>query len=256
MSIDVALSRLAETIEADQPWPRPACPVCHTGYIGFSKPVEDEDYGSASVRDHPEFDPDWVSGTFVVRGQCENPVCRQAMYGTGDYHVNYAQESTDDDDLGIPYSSYYIVKNFHPPTLIMSIPKSAPDVVREGVLRASRVLFADPGLAATALRATVELFLTSEGISATRDNGGFRTVDKRIEEWRDGHSGRQPVAELLFAVKWLGNAGTHEDSGLTTTDVLDGARMLDEAFHRLFTGPDIDTYAQAINAVKGPFREP
>lgn len=254
MSIDVALSRLAETIESDQPWPRPACPSCQTGYIRFTKPDEDEDYSSASLHDHPGFDPDWITGTFVVRGQCENPDCQQAMHGAGDYRVDYSRHSIDDEYQGIDYSAYYTIKSLHPPTLIMPIPKSAPEVVREGVLRASRVLFADPGLAATALRTTVELFLTSQGVSATRPKGGFRPVDERIVEWRDGAPSRLPIADLLVAVKWLGNAGTHEDSHLTTTDVLDGARMLDEAFHRLFTGPDIDTYAQAVNAVKGPFR--
>lgn len=66
--------------------------------------------------------------------------------------------------------------------LLMPIPKSAPEEVREGVLRASRVLFADPGLAATALRATVELFLTSQGISAVSTNGEFRSADSRITE--------------------------------------------------------------------------
>lgn len=124
------------------------------------------------------------------------------------------------------------------------------------MLRASRVLFADPGLAATALRATVERFLSSEGISTTRSTGQFRNVHEHIKEWRDADSNRPSVADLLFAVKWLGNAGTHEDSDLTTIEVLDGARVLNEAFHRLFTGPDIDAHAQAINAAKGPSRKP
>lgn len=251
--MDPALFDLARPIEEGQPWPRPACPKCQTGYIGFSAPTEDEGYDSASVRDHPAFEPEWISGTFVVRGQCENPECRQAVHGMGDYRVAYSQRSNGDDFEyeGVTYSSYYTVTHLHPPMLIMPIPKSAPDEVREGVLRASRVLFADPGLAATALRATVELFLTSEGISATRPTGQFRNAHERIKEWRDVDPDRPSVADLFFAVKWLGNAGTHEDSDLTTMEVLDGARVLDEAFHRLFTGPDIDAQARTINAARG-----
>ena len=37
-------------------------------------------------------------------------------------------------------------------------------------------------------------------------------------------------------------------------EVLDGVEILDEAFHRLFIGPDIDARAQAINTAKGPHR--
>ena len=55
-------------------------------------------------------------------------------------------------------------------------------------------------------------------------------------------------------MKWLGNVGTHEDSDLTTAEVLDGAILLDEAFHRLYTGPDIDARAQTINTAEGPNR--
>lgn len=255
--MDAALFDLARPIEGGQPWPRPACPTCQTGYIGFSSPADNESHDSTALRDHPAFDPEWISGTFVVHGRCENPKCQQAVHGTGDYGVNYSQKSNQDDFeyMGPCYSPYYTVTHLHPPMLIMPIPMSAPNEVREGVLRASRVLFADPGLAATALRATVECFLTSEGISVTRPSGQFRNAHERIDEWRDADPDRPPVADLFFAVKWLGNAGTHEDSDLTTMEVLDGARVLDEAFHRLFMGPDIEAHARSINAAKGPSRQ-
>lgn len=255
MPVDPALSELARTIESGQPWPRPECPTCQTGYIRFSTPTEFEGHASASARNHPAFEPEWISGTYVVQGQCENPDCEQAVHVTGNYIVDFSEKSKPDYP-GPPYSSYYTITHLHPPLLIMPIPKSAPDEVREGVQRASRVLFADPGLAATALRATVERFLTHEGISATTPTGQFRNAHQRIQEWRDADPNRPPVADLFFAVKWLGNAGTHEDSDLTTIEVLDGARVLDEAFHRLFTGPDIDAHAQAINAARGPTRQP
>lgn len=257
MSVDNALFALAETIESGQPWPRPQCPNCGSGHIRFEEPQEVESHESASERHHPAFEPEWIHGTYAVRGACENPQCRQTVHGSGDYRVDYAVKSAPDDPLqqgGIPYSSYYRVAHLHPPMLLMPIPKSAPEEVREGVLRASRVMFADPGLAATALRATVERFLTVAGIAPTGASGRFRNAHARIEEWRDADTSRTQVANLFFAVKWLGNAGTHEDSDLTTVEVLDGAKLLDEAFHRLFTGPDIDAQAQTINIARGPNR--
>jgi hypothetical protein len=189
-----------------------------------------------------------------VRGQCENSECQLVVHGTGDYNVAYSSGDVYSDSYGPTYSSYYKLTHLHPPMLIMPIPKSAPEEVREGLLRASRVLFADPGLAATALRATVERFLTTEGIPATSIKGGFQSASERINQWQAADLKRKPVADLLSAVKWLGNAGTHEDSDLTTTEVLEGATMLDEALHRLYTGPNIDAHAQTINTAKGPTR--
>jgi hypothetical protein len=257
MSVDSALANLTETIEEGQPWPRPSCPNCASGHIRFGLPAEAESYASASVRDHGAFEPEWVRGTFSVRGECENPNCKQSVHGTGDYYVETAVRTVPDDpwDEEQPsYSSFYRLSHLHPPLQLMPVPRSAPEELRDGILRASRVLFADAGLAATALRAVVERFLTTEGIASTTSSGHFRSAQQRIDDWRDASVSRAPVADLFLAVKWLGNAGTHEDSDLTTAEVIAGARLLDEAFHRVYTGPDIDAQAQTINTAKGPTR--
>lgn len=209
---------------------------------------------------HPAFEPDWLDGNFVTRGECENPECKQVFYGVGAFTTRESKlpglSWEEYYDQPPAYSSYYKLAQLHPPLMLMSIPKSAPEPVREGVERASRVLFTDPGLAATALRSTVERFLTASGVPQLSSEGKFRSLDRRIEEWRGAGSDRVQISKLLKAVKWLGNAGTHEDSVLTVLDVLGGAELLDEAFHRLFHGPDIDAAAHSINAAKGPTRTP
>jgi hypothetical protein len=255
MPVDPALSVLATVIESGHPWPRPTCPQCGTGYIGFAAPASDESHETAQLHGHDYFDPDWIKGTFVVRGQCENSDCRSAVYGTGDFHVDLSSDQ-DFESRGPDYSEYFKLIHLHPAIRIMSVPKSAPDEVREGVLRGSRVLFADPGLAATALRATVERFLTTAGIPGRTTTGSFIPADTRIQQWAAQDPTRETTAHLFLAVKWLGNAGTHEDADLTTTEVLQGASVLDEAFHRIYTGPDIDAHARNINAAKGPHRQP
>ena len=211
------------------------------------------------MRGHEAFEPEWIRGTFTVRGECENPSCKQLIHGAGDYYVDMAVASDSDDpwgDRGPTYSSFYQLGHLYPPLHLMPVPRSAPEELQVGIRRASRVLFADPGLAATALRAVVERFLTVEGISSTSPSGRFRSAQERITEWSQAGPGRAKEAGLFSAVKWLGNAGTHEDSDLTMMEVLDGASLLDEAFHRVYTGPNIDAQAQTINTAKGPNRSP
>lgn len=254
MSVDLSLTVLSLPIREGTPWPRPKCPKCNFGYIGFSDPSHDESFESFSARNQLEFEPEWICGTFEVRGECENPMCRQIVHGAGDYTVGFSPNSNLDYEYQPSYVHFYSVKQIHPSILIMSVPDSAPEVVREGILRASRVLFPDPGLAATALRATVERFLTSEDIAAVGKSGQFRSAHDRITEWKNVDESRSPIAELLFAVKWIGNAGTHEVSDLTTAEVLEGAKVLNEAFHKLFTAAGIEEYARSVNAAKGPSR--
>lgn len=134
---------------------------------------------SAREIEHMAFEN--INGTFTILGQCEkNAACKQAAHGTGDYYVGTATESWTEDNY---YSSYYTVTHIHPPIPIMSLPKGSPKQLNDAILRASRVIFTDPGLAATALRATVEVFLTTVTIPAKGPNGNFRTADQRIKEW-------------------------------------------------------------------------
>lgn len=248
MAVEKALRALGGDLEEGVPWPRPKCPACDTGHIRFAEPDAVPDPGVDIS--HWAFEPEWVRGTFSVRGTCENPACEQAVHGVGDYYVAYAKQSRSDDpdaERTPSWAEFYRVAHLHPPILLMPIPESAPDTVRDGILRSSRVFLVNPSLAATALRATVESFLSSEGISANTPSGGFRTLDDRIKEWGGVDPSRSAVEDLFLAVKWIGNAGTHETPVLSTDEVLDGAGLLDEAFHRLFTGPDLDAKARSVN---------
>lgn len=193
---------------------------------------------------------------FSATATCENPACGQPVVAVGTYLVNYAEKRHGDSYQGADYSKFYKVQQVTPPIPLIRLPTSTPVPVQDGVNRASNVLFADPGLAATALRLVVEQFLTSEGVPDKRLTGGFISADERIKTWKQGAADRGRVAGLLLAAKWIGNAGTHSLSTLSVKEVLDGVEFLDEAFHALFVGPDIETRAKAINAARGPVPPP
>ncbi|GAA3658965.1 DUF4145 domain-containing protein [Nocardioides ginsengisoli] len=254
MVFDVALGRLGAVIEEGTGWPRPFCPHCLAGHLRFDEPVQVEHGESKRARQDDYWEPEWIRGVFTASGACENPECEQPAVATGTYEVDYAKKRPHDEytESGPPYSAFYSVKQVYPPLVLMRLPETTPEPIQEGVERAAAVLFTDPGLAATALRLVVEQFLTSEGIAATRPTGGFISADDRIKTWKKGATGRDRVADLLLAVKWIGNAGTHSLSTLTVSEVLKGVEILDEAFHAQFIGPDIDARAKAVNDARGP----
>lgn len=256
MSCDPALLKLGSPIEQGTPLPRPLCRECGEGHISFDAPVESEHGTSVRARSFWAWDPDWIRGTFTASGTCQNPDCGLKVSASGTYVVGTAKLVIDEEAMGPPYSTFYTFRSFSPPLQLMRLPDGTTEQVQEGVERAEAVLFADPGLAATALRLVVEQFLTAEGISDRRPGGGFASADERIRSWRSAAPGRERVADLLLAAKWIGNAGTHSLATLTVAEVLDGAEFLSEAFHALFEGPTIDARAQAINQARGPIRRP
>lgn len=120
MSVDVELVRLAQEIESSQSWPRPVCPSCPSGHVQFSSPTEFESLKSASERDHPYFDAEWIHGTFTVSGKCSNPECAQDVHGTGDFRVDHSREfdfTEAGEFIGVPYATYYSVTHIHPPVV-------------------------------------------------------------------------------------------------------------------------------------------
>jgi len=247
--VDAALISFGSPVEEGN-WPRPRCPRCDHSTVRFSQPHEVESIDSARLRLHgdPDWEPLWINGAFNAAATCQNSACGQVVFTVGTYRVDYAKRYRVDQ-----YSRWYTVDYACPPFLLMRVPRSAPIEVRDGIERASRLLLADPGLAATGLRATVERFLTSQGTASRAANGGFLSAHQRINNWR-ATCDAPNVADLFMAVKWIGNSGTHEVSDLTIEEVLDGVEFLDEAFHRLFIGPDLDLRAEAVNEAKGPNR--
>lgn len=253
MPRDLQLLRLGRPIEEGTRWPRPTCAACRAGHLKFGEPEYFENGQSWQRRQgHDDWEPDWIFGTFRVDAVCENDDCKQTVVAVGKYEIGFAEERIEEAS----YSAFYRVEYLSPALPLLQMPDGTPKEVQGGVLRASSLLFADPGAAATALRAAVERYLTTAGISRTKKGGGFASLADRIELWRNAAEGREKVAGLLTAIRWIGNAGTHEMSDLTVEDVLDGVEFLDEAFHSLFVGPDIDARAQAINTAKGPPRTP
>ena len=64
----------------------------------------------------------------------------------------------------------------------------------------------------------------------------------------------QDLKELLTAVKWLGNAGSHEGSIVVRRDVCDAYDLLEYVLTEIYEGKarKLKEIAVAINKQKGP----
>lgn len=257
MFLDPALKLFASEIESPAPFPSPRCPQCGAGTVSFVEPTQFETAGMRKARDHDAWEPEWEEGTFLAHGVCGASHCQQVVTASGTWRIGYKTTGEYAHSYSDQYTAFYRVRQVHPPLQLMELPENAAvnealGGVADGLRTAGAVVFVAPGLAATALRGCVEVFLSSEGIARTAGKGRFRSLQERLKEWREQPATRDDIADLMLAVKWIGNVGTHEDSTLTARDVLEGANFLNEAFHLLYVSPAISAAAAAINAAKGP----
>ncbi|MGZ8945970.1 MAG: DUF4145 domain-containing protein [Methylococcaceae bacterium] len=109
------------------------------------------------------------------------------------------------------------------------------------------LFFADPTSAANPLRSALECFLDESSIIKER-NGKNIPLHQRLQEFKKSNG---EVADLLGAVKWLGNDGSHVGQELTEDDLLKGYKVFLHAVEKCFDDPESRVKAYAAYISKG-----
>lgn len=151
------------------------------------------------------------------------------------------------------YSTHLRCRDFIPSLPLTSLPDSCPSAIIERLSGASAILYRDPSSAGNRVRVAIEELLTIQKVRrfppGKRKSKDRLTTHRRIEEFKKI---KPDVAEILMAVKWIGNSGSHE-SGLKIRDVLDGVRLLTHAVELLYDKRHVELsrLAGKINRQKG-----
>jgi hypothetical protein len=204
-------------------WPRVTCPVCGVGTVHPEHFAPYPDRISTRLLDRqrqvggprPE-----LEGTFSGSLECDDTDCRQRFATSGDWR--------DGRDGG----EAYLVRHIEPPLSIMEVPGSAPPKVRGAITAASSVLWISPGAAASELRQAVDHLLTTKRIPRTEAVGWKRVylpLPIRLREFKAVEPG---IATALQRVRWIGDG--HHDGGLTATEILADAHVLESALQSLY----------------------
>lgn len=178
---------------------------------------------SLHLRDGAFEGPDELTGTFTGTLRCDSASCVEKYVIAGDWVYTWGfGEVRQRDRLVDRFALRYVS-----PTLpLLMVPARTPVSVATATATASAALWISHDLAATQLRLAVEEFLTSRKVrrsEKTAKNKRRRlSMQERLCLFDATHI---DVVHALEAVKWIGNAGTHE-SGLTVADVAKGAKLL------------------------------
>ncbi|MFD7869954.1 DUF4145 domain-containing protein [Microbacterium sp. NPDC059771] len=237
-------------------WPRHACPRCGRPTLEPKQLTHhrDEKSDETVTLANQQMGPrDELSGTFEGHLACARSACGQAVSIAGDWR--YVLDF-DEDELVEIFTNEYHVRYMNPAPLLIDLPARTPAKVQAAVRAASEVVWLNASAVANQLRQAVEELLTAKKVKRQVHSAKNKVVKlkthQRIELYRGVNS---EVADLLEAVKWIGNSGSHESS-LTVADVLNGAGYLALALRRLYDTSDAELLAQvkAVNKKRGPVR--
>ena len=266
------LRALAEAFPQSK-WPFIPCPACKRGGASPLDPGSiriQESQESLAYQNHPDWEPYFINGHFSGLLTCERSACREFVHVIGEFKLEdrihepgepYGPGQWNASD----FENSLKIKFFEPALLLIDPDCKAPSQVVNLVNSGSVLLWSDPASAANRVRSAVEELLNRQGIRKTyKDKKGKtqrNTAHKRIELLGGkGQSKYRNAADLLMAVKWIGNDGSHGDA-LTVPDVLDGVELMSEALDLIYETRALDLQRKAalINKAKGlrkPRRRP
>lgn len=176
------------------------------------------------------------------------------MASSGDGSVDTDVTFDHDGEPEYEYTLFFKPLFFAPPLKLFDVPSAAPDEVQLELQHSFAQFFASPSAALNFARSAVEALLTKLGVKRFVVQKGKRrplSLHARIDLLPAQYS---HVKELLLAIKWLGNAGSHPGSNISTDDVLDAYELIEHVLGALFSGRSkaMKALAKQVNRRKGP----
>jgi len=234
------------------------CPICKVGRLTVDKKsfISQETAASSAAHDYDGWEPEWVRSVFSCVFQCDNKKCGEPVSCCGSGRV----ETTDthDEEYGWIqiYTEQFYPDYFFPPLNLMDIPKKCPESVINHLKGSFALFFADPGASLNGARAALEALLTDIGVKR------YTTVKKKRRIIPLHHRitlippKYEDISDLLLAVKWLGNAGSHDGDNPSKADMHIAYDLLEHVLSEIYDekGKNLAKVAKKVNKRKGPIK--
>lgn len=241
--------------------PEWTCPTCQKGILRIRKDTFfHEETRDSRDHSHYAWEPSWIQYVYTCLLTCQNHLCQEVVVNTGVGSVEafYSEYDHALNEAVEDYDDYFSPKFFEPHLELMKIPKNCPDSVSEPLRESFRLFFASPNAAANNVRIAIEELLTVLKIKRS-------TVSSKKKKNK-----RQPLSlhsrislltgkyesykEMLFAIKWLGNAGSHGGNGTSSDDVIDSYELTEHILQEIYAPKrkHLASLAKKVNKKRGP----
>ncbi len=232
------------------------CPTCDKGFLKIKKDTFhfQETKASERAHRHEAWEPEWIDYIYSCLFECSNTACKDTVSSSGVGSVTQYQYYDEEGRPDVDYDDFFRPNYFSPHLKLFKVPKDTPEEVEGEIDKSFSLLFSDPSSSANHIRVALEHLLTHLKIKRFTTNNGrrnFIALHKRIELLPRKYD---HIKDIFFAVKWLGNAGSHSNHEVTLDDVLDSYELINELLVEIFSNnrEKAKSLAKKINKKKGP----
>ncbi|UKJ23762.1 DUF4145 domain-containing protein (plasmid) [Enterobacter mori] len=220
------------------------CPSCHSTSLAILPETFHSAAVPESVARYQEADGglEDIVLVFSCLLKCERALCGAVVAVNGTGEVQPAHDEDEEED-GHPYFSLFQAKSFIPALLVFDIPEQCPGAVAEPLKQSFALFPGAPGAAANTVRIALEQLMDALGVPA------MRSLHQRIEALPAPYTEH---SEALMAIKFLGNAGSHELDCVTTLDIEHAFFITEFVLRKIYAG-STQSVRQLVNRLTARF---
>lgn len=191
------------------------CPHC--GSVATYREVNTKTYpthASQIAVDLGGAEPEVYAGTIFGECGCNNRDCQESVHFIGEYVTEY-----DDSTIPAGYPQKFVIRYFFPAVPLIRMPPETPEIVSAMLKRSFAPAFMDQSASGNLLRIAIEKLLTELRVPRFMVGKGKRnrmTLHSRIEALPQELASYK---EALLAIKWIGNAASHDDLNVNSLRV-------------------------------------
>lgn len=234
------------------------CPECRKSLLKIKLGTfhKAETLASRQAKNHEAWDPEWVRYVYSCLLECTNESCREVVSTCGRGSVSYDVKFDSGGEPDYEFADFFQPLFFEPPLHLINLPQNCPPLIEAELLKSFASFFGSPDSALNSARAAIELLLNDLGVKRFNVVAGKRrpiNLHTRITMLPAQHA---HVKDLLTAIKWLGNAGSHPGIDISSDDVIDAYELIEHVLGELYNGKAkaMKALARRVNKRKGPTR--
>ncbi len=253
MKIDRGLFLSQMTSRYCPQWPCPSCEHGHLNLINGTLKFE-ETYNSSVAQSHPGWEPDWLEEVFVCLLKCQNKTCEEIVASLGITSNEFYIYESLNNQVQQKQNRTLVHKSFYPPIPLFRISRHVPEKISSAILQAFRLFWIDNGSCVNRIRTCIELILSHKGVKSWTINKSKKRTAIALHHRIELFERKQPaIAKSLMAIKWIGNAGSHEHT-VSKSDLFDGFDILKYLLEEIFEmrTKSITDLGKRINKKRGP----
>lgn len=226
----LTLKHLLEGFE-DNSFPPFPCPRCSATLVPKSKTLHiAESAESWDLHEVGAIGPDEGGGVFTVIMECSDSSCSESVAVAGKNHLTASEDVHGKECIA------YILEPSHfvPHLNLFTVPSNVPESVKKPLNASFGLFWTDPSASGNSIRTAVEELMNYKRVKKWTNRPGKKrhpiSLHDRILEFKES---KRDLGELLLAIKWIGNAGSHRQT-LEKKNIIAAYQMLEHVLQELF----------------------